>query len=223
MRTFLCAVVGGMLCMAGAALPAHAAIRGEYVEARSADIYTGPCFANSQVDLQGKQAIMGWKVTEGDWQGVKLDGLSVVAVVKARTTLGDPYREPYPAESILIVDQRADVSQRAALEALAKSMAGRLLDHVVSVARAPIRMEVGQGAAQGSATLVAGDLAKIQTRRLCAADMICGNEVVYYPPLVRAVHAMPAYSSEDAFHGRGLGVDWTRLGARSAFVGSFAM
>lgn len=223
MRRLLCAMVGGLLCVASAALPARAAIRGDYVEARSADVWTGPCFANAQVDLQGKQAIMGWKVTQGSWQGVKLNGLSVVAVVRAHSTLGDPYRQPYPAEAVLIVDQQATPRQRAALEAMAKSMAGRLLAHVVRVDRAPIRLNVGQGAERGSATLVAGNLAKIRTRALCAKDIICGNEVTFYPPLVRAAHAEPAYSSEDAFHGRGLGVDWTRLGARSAFVGSFAL
>jgi hypothetical protein len=223
MRTFLYAWMGGLLCVLFLAVPSRAAIRGDYVEARSADVYTGPCFANSQVQLEGKQAILGWKVTQGDWKGVKLDGLSVVAVVKARGTLGDPYHDPYPAESVLIVDQRASAPQRAALEAMARSMTGRLLAHVVRVDRAPIHMQVGRGAEHGSATLVAGGLAKIRTRSLCATDMICGNEVVFYPPLVRVAHAMPAYSSEDSFHGLGLGVDWTRLGARSAFVGTFAM
>ncbi len=222
MKRLRCAMVGALVFLAGA-VSGRAAIRGEYVEARSADVWTGPCFANSQVDLQGKHAIVGWKVTQGAWHGVKLDGLSVVAVVKARATLGDPYRQPYPTEAVLIVDQRADAAQRSALEAMARHMAGRLLAHVVRVDRAPIRIEVDRGKAQGRATLVAGNLASIRTRALCAGDIICGNEVTYYPPLVRAARARPAYSSEDAFHGRGLGVDWTRQGARSAFVGTFTM
>ena len=221
MRKILSAVVVGVFVLVGAAIPSQAAIQGDYVEVRSADVFTGPCFANSQVDLEGKQAILGWKINHGAWKGVHLDGLGVVAVVKANATLGDPYHNPYPAESVVIVDQRATSAQRQALEEFAKSHAGSLLDHVVLVEAAPIRMTVGQGNQHGSVTLAAGNLASIKTRSLCMADDICGNEEVYYPPLTKLAHSMPAYAEVDAFHGPGLGVVWNRLGARSAFVGRF--
>ncbi|HMZ22801.1 MAG TPA: hypothetical protein PLD20_33040, partial [Blastocatellia bacterium] len=58
-------------------------IYGEYIESRNADIYTGHCFAMSEVNLMGDQAIVGWRVSKGEWSGVKLDGLGVVAVAKA--------------------------------------------------------------------------------------------------------------------------------------------
>ena len=56
-------------------------IYGDYVEARTADVYTGPCFANSEVGLTGELAVFGWRVTKGSWSGVDLDGLGVVGVV----------------------------------------------------------------------------------------------------------------------------------------------
>ena len=68
-----------------------AQITGDYVETRSADIYTGPCFANSEVGLVGDQAILAWHVKDGAWQGESLNGLAVVAAVKANNTLGDPF------------------------------------------------------------------------------------------------------------------------------------
>ena len=37
-----------LVLMAAMALPAAAGIRGDYVEVRSADVYTGPCFANGK-------------------------------------------------------------------------------------------------------------------------------------------------------------------------------
>src|SRR5437762_7474389 len=83
-----------------------AQITGDYVETRSADIYTGPCFANSEVGLVGDQAILAWHVKDGVWQGENLNGLAVVAAVKANSTLGDPFGNPYPAKAVLIVDQR---------------------------------------------------------------------------------------------------------------------
>ncbi len=69
-------------------------IYGEYIESRNADIYTGHCFAMSEVNLMGDQAIVGWHVSKGEWNGVKLDGLGVVAVAKASGTLGSPYENP---------------------------------------------------------------------------------------------------------------------------------
>ena len=63
------------LCFAGG-IPSQN-IRGEYIEARTADVYTGPCFANSEGGLVGELAVFGWKIDKGSWQGVSLDGLSV--------------------------------------------------------------------------------------------------------------------------------------------------
>src|SRR5258708_22971009 len=87
-------------------------IRGDYIETRSADVYTGQCFANGEVNLVGNEAIVAWHVEDGSWDGVALDGLTVAAAVRAKATLGDPYANPYPAESILLVDDQANMQQR---------------------------------------------------------------------------------------------------------------
>src|SRR5271157_1716373 len=221
-KVFVSAIAGlGLVALL--AVPGRAAIKGEYIEARSADVYTGPCFANGEVGLVGDEAILAWRIKEGDWRGTSLNGLGVVAVVKAHATLGDPYHSPYPAESVLIVDQRATPRQRLALQDFAAAMAGKLLSHVVRVETAPIHLALAQGEEHGTARLVAGNLARIETRSLCHGDDICGNEIVYYPPLVHLAHAMPAFTLEDSFQGKGLDVVWNHIGKRSAFVGTFAM
>jgi len=211
----------GLALLSAWAVPGKAAVKGEYIEARTADVYTGPCFANSEVGLTGKEAIMAWKIQEGDWHGVPLDGLSVVAVVKAHATLGDPYHNPAPAESVLILDSHATDRQRKALAAFAASMAGNLLDHIVVVKTAPIEMTVEHGEMHGAAQVVAGNFAQIKTRSLCQGDIICGNESVYYPPLVALAHSMPAFTLDSTYSGPGLGEVWKNVDKRSAFVGSF--
>lgn len=223
MRKFLAAGIVGLFLVAVTAIPASAAIKGDYLEVRSADVYTGPCFANSEVGLVGDQAILAWKIKEGRWKGVSLEGLAVVAVVKASATLGDPYHSPYPARAVLIVDERATAPQRKALAEFARSTAGRLLEDVVRMDTAAISLEIGQGENHGRAKLVAGKLAHIETRSLCQDDHLCGNEFVYYPPLVGLAHAMPAYTLNEAFRGQGLGVMWERAHTRSAFIGTFAL
>ena len=131
MRKLFIAMGVGLFLTSLAVVPASAELKGDYIESRSADVYTGPCFANGQVGLVGDQAILAWRVKEGSWKGTDLNGLSIVAVVKASATLGDPYHNPYPAKSVLILDERATFRQRVALEEFARSMAGRLLSNVL--------------------------------------------------------------------------------------------
>jgi len=205
------------------AASAQPRITGDYIETRSADVYTGQCFANGEVGLVGDEAILGWRVQQGEWNGVRLDGLSVVGVVKANATLGDPYGNPYPAKSVLIVDDQANPQQRAALEAFAHQMGGELLAHVERVIAAPVDLEVlHDGGHHGTALLRAGHFATVQTRSIGGKDHLCGNEYTFYPPLTQTAHAMPAVAVTDQYQGPGLGVSWEQHGKRSAFVGTFA-
>jgi hypothetical protein len=71
------------------------------------------------------------------------------------------------------------------------------------------------------ATLVAGELARIETRAMSETDQICHNEEVWYQPLTKLDHAMPAYVVANDFHGEGLGTKWSNPDKRSAFVGNF--
>ena len=204
-----------------AAIPAHS-IYGNYVEARTADVYTGPCFANAEVGLVGQLAVFGWKVSKGSWQGVDLDGLSVVGVVRASHTLGDVYESAYPVKAVMIVDNRANTEQRLALQSFAKHMAGDLLQDVVQVDFQPIELTFADDNIHSmKANLTAGNLAKITTRAMNEGDHICRNEEVWYRPLTKLDHAMPAYSLANQFQGEGLGTTWSSPDKRSAFIGTF--
>lgn len=208
----------------GIAVGAPPQIEGDYVETRSADVYTGSCFANGEVGLVGSEAILGWRVSRGGWNGVALEGLSVVAAVKARATLGDPYGNPYPAKAVLIVDAKATPAQRAALAAFARHMGGRLLENVETVVEAPIALEVAghESGHHGTALLRAGRFATVETRSLNDGDHLCGNEETFYPPLTKTTHAMPAVAVTDRYQGPGLDETWSNHDKRSAFVGTFA-
>ena len=222
MRKIFGASLAALVLLGLAVVPGKAAVTGDYLEVRNADVWTGPCFASSQVDLTGKQAILAWKINQGTWEGTDVSGLTVVAVVTASATLGDPYRNPLPSESVLILDHKATAQQRKALVSFARARAGKLVGHVVRVDIAPVSLEVGKGLNHGNDVLKAGNLAVVKTRALCQGDIMCGNETVYYPPLTRVEQSMPAFSEQDAFNGKGLGVVWNNRDARSAFVGTFS-
>ncbi len=198
-------------------------IYGEYIESRNADVYTGHCFAMSEVNLMGDQAIVGWRVSKGEWNGVKLDGLSVVGVAKASGTLGSEFTNPFPAKAILIFDEKATPAQREALQAFAQEMGGELLKNVVRTESAPISLNLEfHGEHPSGGKLQAGELANIITRSLTPKDTICGHEQAYYPPLTPTKHTMPTAATLDQFKGEGLGVTWTLREKRSAYVGHFA-
>jgi hypothetical protein len=205
--------------LVAAATPA-AAVTGQYLEARTSDVYTGPCFANSEVGLVGKDAILAWRVTEGEWRGVDLSDLSVVAVVNADATLGDPFARSLSPEAVLLVDERADPAQRRALAALAREMGGELLADVVSVQPVPIAFQVETR--PGYARLRAGEVARLATRGLDHGDHVCGNETVYYDPLAPTTQATPAVTLEHRYTGDAFGKTWSSPGKRSAFVGTFS-
>jgi hypothetical protein len=218
-------LAGALISLPSCARAAQPAghLSGEYIESRTADVYTGPCFANSEVNLTGKEAVLAWHVEKGTWSNVSLDGLSVAAVVRANATLGDAFSNPLPAKAVLIVDQRATPAQREALTNFAQAQAGQLLSNVVAIEVLPIRFTV-DASKHGTASLEVGGLARISTRAIVDTDEICHNEDVYYEPLVsHLTHAMPAVASRSSYNGNHLGSTWNESNRRSAFIGTFAV
>ncbi len=197
-------------------------IRGQYLETRSADVYVGQCFANGEMNLSGQEAIVAWHITEGKWDDVSLDGLTVVGAIKAQATLGDPYGKPYPAKSVLMIDRQATPEQRQALINFAQEMGGELLRHVVRVIDTTVDMEVSPEEHNPRARLQAGNIVTVETRAIGDKDHLCGNEDTFYKPLTQTAHAMPAVASTDEYRGKDLNISWTLHDKRSAFVGTFA-
>jgi len=196
-----------------------AGITGKYIEARTCDVWTGPCFANAEMNLGGKHAVLGWLVEEGTLGDAKLDGLGVVAVVAASDTLG--LAQTGPAKAVLIVDSRADAAQRDALVRLARKQGGELLKNVVAVQSARVDLDVGTCEEGGCGKLVAGP-ALIETRCLDEKhDKVCGNESAFYPPLAKNVKVTAAVAAEHTYKGQGIRDNWKEHGRRSAYIGSF--
>ena len=223
MRTVLgIAAISAAASISFAAGVSARSVSGNYIEARTADVYTGPCFANGEVEMNGKEAVFGWKINNGQWHGVDISGLAVVAAIRSEHTLGDVYQPDNPARAVLIVDSKANTEQRLALTNFAKTMGGNLLQNVVKVETQPIELTVENNNIHGGAArLTAGSLAAIQTRALASTDHICGNEDVFYPPLTKLDHSMPAYAIAESYTGGGLGETWSTPYRRSGFIGTF--
>ncbi len=197
-------------------------VTGEYLEVRSCDVYTGPCFANAEMNLTGKEGMLFWSVKEGSWNGVDLKGLNVMAVVRANGTLGDLHYNPRSGDTVLIVDAKGDSAQKQALADFAQRMGGNLISHVVDVKSAPIESSLGTCSKKGCASVQAGDLVEISTSCLSAKHDVCGNEETFYPPLSKVENAYPVFTEVASYNGSGLNVTWQISGTRSAFLAKFS-
>ena len=95
---------------------AAAEIAGQYMETRSCQVYTGPCFANAEMGLAGKDAVMAWSIREGTHNGVDLAGLKVVMALTSTTTLGhNGLDDGENLKSVIYIDEKADSKQSEAL------------------------------------------------------------------------------------------------------------
>ena len=83
MRTTLIGAAALAVALVASSARAQGEVRGEYVESRSANIYAGACHHEGEVTTMGRNAVLAWNVREGDFQGVSLAGVRVLAVVNA--------------------------------------------------------------------------------------------------------------------------------------------
>lgn len=215
----LVAIAGCLLCLSSVTQAVE--IRGQYLEARTCDVYTGPCFANGEMGMAGKEALMAWKVDEGGWKGTTLEGLTVALVVKGSDTLGE---NAFPSRasnirSVILVDDQATEAQQLALVDFVKESLPKLTTDIQQIERMPMSLENDHYSVCG--LFKAGDVAEIRTRKLDAHDCVCTNEMVYYRPLADVRSATPAYSERQSYSGDGLNSKWWLEGSRSSFLAVF--
>lgn len=209
----LALVVGGAV---------HAAdpigVSGDYVEVRTAEVFTGPCMLGNEADTLGREAIMAWRVTRGMVNGVSLDGLSIVAVVAGDRNLGMHElgdSAPSVVKSVVMVDERATATQRDALVGMIRSLAPNLVRDVVELKSVPIafRREIADVAVR------AGD-ARLDVTTKFEHSPVCGA-MQWFGPLSSMTQPQLAFARANAFSGTALGAQWTQADRKSSFVGTF--
>lgn len=190
-------------------------IRGEYVEARTCAVWIGSCFANGEVNLMGKNAVVGWSVTEGSWDGQKLDGLKIVAVLDAEGTLQTKYEGK--VTSIAFVDKNATDAQASALVAMAKALAP---DHLSGL-RKTERKEITSARQGIEATLTVEKELQLKTKAICVCDQASCNAYLFYPAFSKSTQVESAKTVSHSYEGEALGVRWSDPERQGAMVGTF--
>jgi hypothetical protein len=215
-RTALVALVGltaSVTVMAGG----RASVVGQYVEARTAEVFTGGCIMSSEAETIGKQAVLAWKVDRGAVNGVPVDGLAVVAALSGDRNLGlhEIGGDRANVRSTVFVDERANPAQRLALVAMVHDLTANI-GTIVQVTLAPIRF-----ADAGQDIRVSAPSVRLDVKKELTHDPTCGAQQ-WFHPLAAVEDAAMGVAAENAFSGSNLGAKWSDPNKRSAFFGTFS-
>lgn len=208
------------LALSSGLTAADTTVTGDYVEARTAEVYTGGCIMGSEGEVAGREAMMAWRVHKGTYNGVSLDGLSVVAVVAGDVNLGTHELggvAPTSIHSVVMVDHRATAAQQLALADMARTLAPNLVRGVIATRAVPIEFErIGDDVRVSAGAANVDINTNIEHSPTCAAAK-------WFEPLAAVDDPKIGLTRQFQFSGDDLGARWTLLDRKSSFVGSFSL
>jgi hypothetical protein len=189
-------------------------VTGDYVEARTASVFCGPCHYNGELVTVGRDALMAWSFASGTYHGVDLSGLKAMAAISCEDNLSV---ESAARTSVLAIDPKASVAQEAALVALIRGECGKELGEITAVKRTSIafvRSDEGYKVeAPGFATMTVS----YRTDKSCCVQ----PGLVWYEPLAPVAKLKVGFTEMAAYSGDA-DKGWYRTGEDSAFYGGFA-
>ncbi|HEU4752344.1 MAG TPA: DUF1326 domain-containing protein, partial [Armatimonadota bacterium] len=203
------ALAAGLLATGASAAPA---VTGDYVESRSANVYVGACHHEGEIQTAGRNAVMAWNITSGEFNGTDLKGVTAVAVVAADRNLGV---EGAARRSVLYVSEQASPAQRDALVALLKERAPQALGELVAVKSAAVSFDASGDLYRVQVPGAAFMKIKKQTQTLCCKQPY----VLWDRPFVPVKAAKAGYCVGVEFKDRGLLQAWSATDQNNAYFG----
>ena len=194
-------------------------MQGEYIEARSASVYTGACHFGAEFVDGGKEATLVWNIHSGIWNDVSLDGLTVIAIVTAKKNLAI---DTETRKSVLYVDAETTAAQRAALREMLETKQIEVLGDIVAMQAAELSFAKEGTRFDVTVGKVGEVLALSANRYPCAA---CTQpHQIWYEPLAPVQNAIVGKSEVYRYQDTQLAVTWHQGGAvNNVFVGDFSM
>lgn len=191
-------------------------VQGEYIEARSASVYTGACHFGAEFVDGGKEATLVWNIQHGTWNDVSLDGLTVVAIVTAKKNLAI---DTETRKSVLYVDTDTTAAQRIALRNMLATQQAEVLGDIVAMQSAPLSF-----AKEGTRfDVTVGEVLALSANRYPCAACTQPHQI-WYQPLAPVQNAIVGKSEVYRYQDTHLAVTWHQGGAvNNVFVGDFSM
>ena len=195
---------------------ATAKIEGEYLEARSVDVYTGACHFGSDYVEGGREATLIWQIESGTWNNVSLSGLTVVAVVSADQNLD---LDQNARRSVLYLDPRATPAQQQVVMDLMQTKRSAVVGQVVAVKK----VEINFSKTDLNYKLRVGQLLALNASRFPCYECTQPQQI-WYHPLEEIDQPTLGKSELYRYQDEVLSVRWNRgLPSNNIFVGRFVM
>jgi len=191
-------------------------VQGEYIEARSASVYVGACHFGAEYVEGGREATAVWNIHEGNWNGVPLNDLTVVAIISAKNNLAT---DSETRKSVLYIDASTTPEQRAALKDLLTTKRADVLGEVVATETTSITFTK-----KGTKYDVAvSDILALSANRYPCAGCTQPHQI-WYKPLTTIQNAIVGKSEIYRYKDTHLPVTWQQSGTENnVFVGDFSM
>jgi len=217
MKPLATAILVSLLCALPLVADDAPAVSGDYVEARSNEVYTCGCLYSGQMTTAGREAILAWRITRGDYQGTPLAGLKVAAVVVGDANLG---AYDGPRRTALYLDESASDAQVHAVVALWQREYSQALGKIAAVHRAPISFTQ-----QGDAVrLSIPKLVEVQARKARLREDAHPGSFLWYAPFVPLRNSSLVTALNYEYQGMDFQHQWQDLmPSINGYLGEFAL
>lgn len=191
-------------------------VQGEYLEARSASVYVGACHFGAEYVEGGKEATLVWNINSGDWNGVSLDGITVVAVISAKDNLAIDIKS---RKSVLYMDEKTTPEQRKALSDMLSTECNDVLGDVIAT-----RVDGITYTKKGTKyDVTVGKVLTLSVNRYPCANCTQPHQI-WYEPLTKVENAIVGKSEVFRYKDKFLPVKWQQGETlNNVFVGSFSL
>jgi len=217
MKVLATAILVSLLCAWPLAAGDAPAISGDYVEARSNEVYTCGCLYSGQMTTSGREAILAWRITRGVYQGTALAGVKVAAVVVGNSNLSayDGARR-----TALYLDESASEAQLQAIVTLWQGEYSQALGRIATVHRVPISFTQ-----QGDAIRVSiPNLVEVQARKARLPEDAHPGSSRWYGPFVPLRSSSLATALNYEYSGVDFQHQWQDLmPSINGYLGEFAL
>jgi len=211
MRLLLTALAIVSMC-AFTSIPAAESIQGSYGEIRATPRRSTEIVLHQ--DGQLSHAVLAWQIRQGAYDGQKLDGQIIVAIVTAEPSPGAVFGH---TKTVFFVEDRATESQQKALVQLAKDLAPAIIHDAGTVTKAKLDVRIAEGCGCGAAVLEC-PLAKVRTRKLTDADQPALGKVIEERPLSNVFSSNQSFTTEFTLAGDPIAAS----SSITAFTGGFS-
>jgi len=193
--------------------PADNRVVADYLEARTASVFSGACHYNGEIVTVGREAQMLWHIRTGSYKGVSLKGLNAMVAVVSEDNLKNTQAK---RRSVMYLDAKATEAQADALTEMILTTGKSAIGDVVAIKHTTITFK--READTFSAEVVG--ISKVAVKAMPNKECCRMPNNVWYEPLVKVQNRRVGYTDASGVKEKCLKTDWMKSRENSAFYGT---